>query len=69
MAWVGKRLMSTPISAIITCAAVRPTPQISSNRSAATWKGAISASMWTSSAAMSALAWSMRPSMVASRKV
>jgi hypothetical protein len=28
--------MSTPISAMITCAAVRPTPVISSNRSAAT---------------------------------
>ena len=33
--------MSTPISAMITCAAVRPTPVISSNRSAAmNWREA-----------------------------
>jgi hypothetical protein len=64
---VGKRAMSVPISAMIVCAAVRPTPVISSSRSTAGPNGAISASILRSSSAMSALAWSMRPSIVASR--
>src|SRR4029450_7101618 len=65
---VGKRPMSRPISAMITWAAVRPTPQISSSRSTARAKGATSWSILASSSAMSALAWSMRPSILASRK-
>jgi hypothetical protein len=68
MAWVGKRPMSMPISAMITWAAVRPTPVIASSRSAAAAKGAISASILRSSSAMSALAWSRRVSIVSSRK-
>src|SRR4051812_30533833 len=40
----GNRLISTPISAMITCAAVRPTPPISSSRSAAGANGAIASS-------------------------
>jgi hypothetical protein len=67
MAWVGKRPMSVPISAMITWAAVWPTPVISSSRSTARAKGAISASILASRSAMSALAWSMRPSIVCSR--
>jgi hypothetical protein len=59
--------MSTPISAMSTQAATRPTPVISSSWSAVAAKGAISASIFRSSAAMSALAWSMRDSIVASR--
>jgi hypothetical protein len=53
---------------MITCAAVRPTPQISSSRSAAAANGAISSSILRSNPAMSALAWSTRPSIVSSRK-
>jgi hypothetical protein len=60
--------MSTPISAMIVCAATRPTPVIASSRSTAAANGAISAWMWRSSSAMSALAWSMRASIVASRR-
>jgi hypothetical protein len=60
--------MSRPTSAMMTWAATRPTPVISSSRSAASAKGAISASILASRVAMSALAWSMRPSIVASRK-
>jgi hypothetical protein len=59
--------MSVPISAMIVCAAVRPTPQTASSRSTAAAKGAISAWILRSSSAMSALVWSMRDSIVASR--
>jgi hypothetical protein len=64
---VGKRPMSVPSSAMITPAAVRPTPVTASSRSAAAAKGATSWSILASSSAMSALAWSTRDSILASR--
>ena len=67
MAGVGKRPMSVPISAMIAQAAVRPTPVISSSRSAAAVKGAISSSSLRSSSAMSASSASTRASIRASR--
>jgi hypothetical protein len=67
MARVGNRPMSTPTSAMIAQAAVRPTPVISSSRSAAAVKGTISSwSLWSSSA-MSASSPSTRASIRASR--
>lgn len=64
---VGNRVMSIPISAMITCAAVTPIPVTSSRRSTARAKGRISSSILPSTAAMVAPTWSIRPSMVASR--
>ena len=52
---------------MITCAAVTPTPGISSSRTTVRTKGLISSSIWLSIAAMSALVSSMRASMVRSR--
>jgi hypothetical protein len=46
---VGKRAMSVPISAMIVCAAVRPTPVTASPRSTAAANGAILASILRSS--------------------
>src|SRR4051794_34022560 len=60
--------MSSPISAIITCAAVGPAPGISSSRSTVWAKGAISSAILASTAAMSAPVSSIRASMVRSRK-
>jgi hypothetical protein len=60
--------MSMPISAMSTWAAARPTPQSSSSWSTAWANGPIAASIWASTAAISALAWSRRDSMVGSRK-
>jgi hypothetical protein len=59
--------MSTPISAISSCAPVRPTPVISS--SWATWRanGAIASSIRPVSASIWALSPSMRSSIMRSR--
>ena len=67
MGGVGKRPMSRPISAMSTWAAVRPTPEISSNWSTVAANGVISWLILASSVAMSVLIWSMRASIVASR--
>src|SRR5215216_4005769 len=63
----GEAAMSVPISARISCAAVRPTPVISSSRSTAWPKGTISSSSLRSSSAMSASSASTRASILASR--
>ena len=67
MRGVGNRLMSSPTSATITRAAVTPTPGIWSSRVTTSAKGEISAAILVSSAAMFALIWSMRVSMLDSR--
>ena len=64
---VGKRDMSTPISARMIAAATGPMPGISSRRAAAAAKGARYASICSSTAAMSASMPSMRASIRASR--
>ncbi len=66
-AGVGKRVMSTPISAIIVCAAVTPMAGISSRRPTAAAKGAICSSMRASTAAMSPFIASTRDSIRVSR--
>jgi hypothetical protein len=68
MARGGKRLMSVPSSAMSTCAAAWADPTDLIQPVGRRLKGAISASMWVFTAAMSALAWSIRDSIVASRK-
>jgi hypothetical protein len=49
---VGKRDMSIPISATMTCAATRLTPGMVTRRAAATRKGSSAAPIWASKAAM-----------------
>ena len=59
--------MSRPISAMITRAAVTPTPGISSSRATVCAKGAICASIRSSKLVMSPDSASIRPSILASR--
>ncbi len=59
--------VSTPISEMITRAAVRPTPLIASSRSTAWAKGAISSSSLRSSSAMSVSSRSTRASILVSK--
>nr|WP_238165547.1 hypothetical protein [Kribbella sp. VKM Ac-2527] len=59
---MGKTVMSTPVSAMISWAARTPTPGISSRVATAWAKGAISSSTRASSEAMSADRSSMRRS-------
>lgn len=66
-AGVGSLVMSSPISAVTTAAAVGPTPGISSSRATVSVNGATRSSICASSAAMSAAA-SIRVSLRASRK-
>jgi hypothetical protein len=60
--------MSIPISAMITRAAVVPTPGISSRRSTAEAKGAIISAIAASSSAMSASSASTRASILVSSR-
>ena len=64
---VGNRLISVPISAMMTAAAMRPMPGISSSRATASAKGAIISSIRASSSAMSASRLSTRATILASR--
>ena len=64
---VGNRVMSIPIFAMITQAAVRAIPGMASRRAAASAKGAISCSILTSRAAMSASIASTWPSIRVNR--
>jgi hypothetical protein len=66
-AGVGNRVMSTPISAMMTAAAVGPIPGISSSRAAASAKGARCRPICASTAAISASVASTRASIRASR--
>ena len=66
-AGVGNRVMSRPISAMIACAAVTPTPGISSSRVTALAKGAICSSIRACTTSMSAVIPSIRASMVRNR--
>ena len=59
---VGNRLMSKPISAMMTAATSGPTPGISSSRATASAKGARWSPISASTAAMSALTASIRAS-------
>lgn len=59
-AGVGKRVMSTPISAMITAAAVAPIPGISARRATACAKGTNSCSVRCCTASMSALSAGFR---------
>jgi hypothetical protein len=63
----GKRVMSSPISAMIARAAVAPVPGISSSRVIARVKGAISCSIRSSITVMSASTASIWASMRAGR--
>src|ERR671910_2366836 len=65
---VGTLVMSAPISAMSRCAAVWPPPGISSSRSTAWARGAISSWSLASSSARSASRASTRPSILPSRK-
>ncbi len=60
---VGNRDISIPISAMMAAAATGPMPGISSRRAAASAKGASCASIWASTAAMSASRPSIRDNM------
>src|SRR5664280_128017 len=64
---VGNRVMSSPTSAMITWAAVMPTPGIVSRRATAAAKGAISSSIRVSTSVMSAAPASIRASILVSR--
>jgi hypothetical protein len=63
----GNRSMSSPVAAMATCAAVRPTPVISSSCSTAWAKGVISSSILASTRPMSAVIASTRASIVDNR--
>src|SRR5512133_1781649 len=65
---VGNRVMSVPSSAMSSCAASWPIPGISSSRSTASAKPAISSWILASSSARSASSASTRASILASRK-